>query len=75
MEKKTPLSKYHLETKENIKSVKEKEKVTLVWDSIDSGVNGKGLTTDKFMTILCDIPGATSDDMVHHRTPFAEKNT
>ena len=57
--------------KEN--TIKVKEKVILVGDSI-SGVNGKGLSTDKFTTVVCDIPGATSDDMVHHTIPFAEKN-
>ena len=33
-----------------------------------------GLSTDKFTTVVRDIPGATSDDMVHHTIPFAEKN-
>ena len=46
---------------------------TLVGDSIVSGINGKGLSTDKFTTVVHDIPGATSDDMVYHKTPFAEK--
>ena len=55
--------------KENSKSIK----VILVGDSILSGVNGKGLPTDKFTTITRDIPGATSDDMVHYTIPFAEK--
>ena len=57
--------------KEN--TIKVKEKVILVGDSI-SGVNGKGLSTDKFTTVVCDIPGATSDDIVHLTIPFAEKN-
>ena len=60
--------------KDNSKSIKEKEKVILVGDSIVSGVNGKGLSTDKFTTVVRDIPGATSDDMVHHTIPFAEEN-
>ena len=60
--------------KDNSKSIKEKEKVILVGDSIVSGVNGKGLSTDKFTTVVRDIPGATSDDMVHHTIPLAEKN-
>ena len=60
--------------KENSKSIKVKEKVILVGDSIVSGVNGKGLSTDKFTAVVRDIPGATSDDMVHHTIPFAEKN-
>ena len=60
--------------KENSKSVKVKEKVIPVGDSIVSGVNGKGLSTDKFTTVVCDIPGVTSDDMVDHTIPFAEKN-
>ena len=60
--------------KENTKSIKVKEKVILVGNSIVNAVNGKGLSTDKLMTIVCDIPGATSDDMVHHTIPFAEKN-
>ena len=42
--------------KENSKSIKVKEKVILVGDSIVSGVNGKGLSTDKFTTVVCDIP-------------------
>ena len=33
-------------------------------------VNGKGLSIDKFTTVVCDISGATSDDMIHH----SEKN-
>ena len=33
-----------------------------------------GLSTDKFTTVVRDIPGATSDDMGHHTIPFAEKN-
>ena len=57
--------------KEN--TIKVKEKVILAGDSI-SGVNGKDLSTDKFTTVVCDIPGATSDDMVHLTIPFAEKN-
>ena len=60
--------------KENSKSIKVKEKAILVGDSIVSGVNGKGLSTDKFTTVVRDIPGATSDDMVHHTIPLAEKN-
>ena len=60
--------------KENTKSIKLKEKVILVGDSIVSGVNAKGLCTDKFTTVVCDIPGAMSDDMVHHTIPFPEKN-
>ena len=56
--------------KVNTKSVK----VVLVGDSIVSGINGKGLSTDKFTTVVCDIPGATSDDIVHLTIPFAEKN-
>ena len=60
--------------KENSKSIKVKEKAILVGDSIVSGVNGKGLSTDKFTTVVRDIPGATSDDMVHHTIPFAERN-
>ena len=60
--------------KDNSKSIKEKEKVILVGDSIVSGVNGKGLPIDKFTTVVLDIPGATSDDIVHHTIPFAEKN-
>ena len=60
--------------KENSKSIKVKEKVILVGDSIVNGVNEKGLSRDKFRTIVRDIPGATSDDMVHHTIPFAEEN-
>ena len=60
--------------KENSKSIKIKEKVILVGDSIVSGINGKGLSRDKFTTVVRDIPGATSDDMVHHTIPYAEKN-
>ena len=60
--------------KENFKSIKVKEKVILVGDSIVSGVKGNGLSTDKFRTIVRDIPGATSNDMVHPTIPFAEKN-
>ena len=52
--------------KVNTKSIKLKAKVILVGDSILSGVNGKGLSTDKFTTVVRDIPGATSDDLVHH---------
>ena len=33
----------------------------------------KGLSTDKFTTVVHDIAGATSDDMVYHKTPLAEK--
>ena len=61
--------------KENSKSIKVKEKVIPTGDSIVTGVNGKGLSTDKFTTVVRDIPGATSDDMVHHIIPFAEKNS
>ena len=59
--------------KENTKSIKVKEKVILVGDSIDSGAKGKHLSTDKSTTIVCDIPCATSDDMVHHTNIFAKK--
>ena len=38
--------------KVNTKSIKEKEKVILVGDSIVSGINGTGLSTDKFMTVV-----------------------
>ena len=41
--------------KENSKSIKVKEKAILVGDSIVSGVNGKGLFTDKFTTVVRDI--------------------
>ena len=41
--------------KENTKSVKAKE-VILAGQSIISGVNGKGLSTDKFVTVVRDIP-------------------
>ena len=51
-----------------------KEKVILVGDSFVSGVNGKGLSKDKFATVVCHIPGATSDDVAHHTITFAEKN-
>ena len=34
----------------------------------------EGLCTDKFTASVRDIPGATSDDMVHHTIPFAKKN-
>ena len=74
MEKKTPHFKHHQKRKENSKSIRVKEKFILVGDSIVSGVNGKGLPTDKFTTVVRDISGATSDDMVHHTTPFAKKN-
>ena len=60
--------------KENSKSMKVKEKVVLVGDSIISGVNGKGLSTDKFTTVVRDISGATSDGMANHTILFAEKN-
>ena len=40
------------------KSVKAKEKVMLVGDSIVSGINGKGLSADKFTNVVYDIPGA-----------------
>ena len=52
--------------KVNTKSIKLKAKVILVGDSIVGGVNGKGLSTDKFTTAVRDIPGATSDDLLHH---------
>ena len=48
------------------KSIKSKRKSILVGDCIVSGVNRKGLSTDKFTTVVRDIPGVTSDDMVHH---------
>ena len=60
--------------KESFKSIKVKEKVILVGSSIVSGVSGKFLSTEKFTTVVRDIPGATSDDMVHYTIPFAEKN-
>ena len=41
--------------KENTKSIKAKE-VILAGESIISGVNGKGLSTDKFATVVRDIP-------------------
>ena len=41
--------------KENTKSIKAKE-VILAGQSIISGVNGKGLSTDKFVTVVRDIP-------------------
>ena len=53
--------------------MKVKEKVKLVGDSIVSGVNRKGLSSDKFATVVRDIPDATSDDMAHHKISFAEK--
>ena len=74
MEKKKSRCKHHKEAEKNSKSTKVKEKVILVGDSIVSGVNGKGLSTDKFTTVFRDIPGATSDDMVHHTILFTEKN-
>ena len=52
------------EKKKNSKSIKTKEKVILVGGSIVIGVNGKGLSTDKFTTVVHDILGATSDAMV-----------
>ena len=45
--------------KENSKSTKVKEKFILVGDSIVNGANGKGLSIDKFTTVVCDVPGAT----------------
>ena len=45
----------------------------LVGDSIVSGINGKGLSADKFTNVVYDIPGVGSDDMVHHTISFAEK--
>ena len=56
--------------KVNTKSIKEKEKVILVGDSIVSGINGTGLSTDKFMTVVWDIPGAMSDNMVWQRKNY-----
>ena len=50
----------------NTKSIKLKAKVIFVGESIVSGVNGKGLSTNKFTTVARDIPGATSDELVHH---------
>ena len=41
--------------KENTKSIRAKE-VILAGESIISGVNGKGLSTDKFATVVRDIP-------------------
>ena len=60
--------------KVNTESIKAKEKVILVVDSIISGINGKGLSTDKFTTVARDILGVTSEDMVHHTIPLVEKN-
>ena len=45
----------------------------LVGDSIVSGINGQGLSADKFTNVVYDSPGAGSDDMVHHTISFAEK--
>ena len=42
--------------KVNTKSIKAKEKVILVGDSIASDINAKALSTDKFTTVVCDIP-------------------
>ena len=42
--------------KVNTKSIKAKEKVILVGDSIVSDINAKALSTDKFTTVVCDIP-------------------
>ena len=38
-------------------------------------VSGKGLSIDTFITVtvFCDIPGATTDDMFHHKISLAEK--
>ena len=60
LKKKTPHYKHHQEIK---KIHKVKEKVILV-----GGVNGKRLSTDKFTTSVHNIPGATSDDTVHHNS-------
>ena len=73
MKKKTPHCKYHQETEKKILNP-QKGKVILVGDSILSGINVKSLSTDKFKTVVRDIPGATSDDMAHHTIPFSEKN-
>ena len=51
-----------------------KEKVILVGDSIDSGVNEKGFSTDKFSIIARDVLGATSNDMAYHIINFTEKH-
>ena len=59
--------------KVNTESIKAKEKVILVVDSI-SGINRKGLSTDKFTTVARDILGVTSEGMVHHTIPSVEKN-
>ena len=53
---------------------KVKEKVILVRDNIVSGVNGKSLSMFKLTTVVCNIPGATSNDMSHHTISFAKKN-
>ena len=57
----------------NWKEKKVKEKVILVRGNIVSGVNGKSLSMFKFTTAVCNIPDATSNDMVHHIISFAEK--
>ena len=57
--------------KVNTKSIK----IVLVGDSIVSGIKEKGLSRNKFTAVVCAIPGATSEDMVHHTIPFAEKNS
>ena len=38
-------------------------------------VSGKGLSIDTFITVtvFCDIPGAATDDMFHHKISLAEK--
>ena len=59
--------------KESTKSIKVKEKVILVGDSFVSGVNGKGLSKDKFTTVVRHITGARSDDMAHHTITLQRK--
>ena len=56
-------------------NTKKSIKIVLVGDSIVSGIKEKGLSTNKFTTVVRNIPGATSEDMVHHTVPFAEKNS
>ena len=43
---------------------REVDTLIIVGDSIVSGINRKELSTENFKTIVCDIPGATSQDMV-----------
>ena len=43
---------------------REVDTLIIVGDSIFSGINRKELSTENFKTIVCDIPGATSQDMV-----------